>query len=275
MIDTHAHIHDAQFDSDRDAVIRRAHEMGVVKILTIGTNVEESRKAKAMAGHYGEVFASVAVHPEEYSKLPSVELCHAWMDGIDALARDAKVVGIGECGLDYHEFGGIVITEGQRYAQKAGFLEHLELAVRMQKPIIIHARQSYDDVYDMVREYVEKLSGIVMHCYQGDTEITRKFLDLGETVAFSFAGNITYPVKKSFQGTKDDICETIGIIPIDRILTETDCPYLAPQEFRGTRNEPSFVFSVARIAEVKQISLEAVERATEENARRYFPMMFV
>jgi TatD DNase family protein len=275
MIDTHAHIHDSQFDGDRDEVIRRAFASGVKRIITVGTSVSESVDALAVAKKYEHVFAMVAIHPHEFNRkglgMKNKESGREMMREIEILARDEKVVAIGECGLDYHVFDGVPVTEEQKEVQKSGFREHLELAVRIEKPIVIHARESYGDVLEMLREYVTMLPAVILHCYQGDLDMTRKFLDLDERITFSFAGNITYPVKKALMGTKDDICESIKIISLDRILTETDCPYLAPQKFRGTRNEPAYVAEVARkIADVKGVSLEEVGRVTGENAKRCF-----
>lgn len=275
MIDTHAHIHDEMFDTDREEMLHRAFGGGVKRIITIGTSVSESEDALAMAKKYENVFATVAVHPEEYSKLPDEETRNSWMKRLGRLAMDSKVVAIGECGLDYHAFNNVSVTEEQKENQKIGFRDHLELAQKVGKPVVIHARESYGDVLEMIRDSAAVLPAVILHCYQGDIEATQKFLNLGEKIFFSFAGNITYPVKKILLGTNDDICESIKIIPIDQILTETDCPYLAPQAYRGSRNESVYVAEVARkIAEVKGISIEEIERVTEENSKRSFPGVF-
>ena len=271
MIDTHAHISDKQFDSDREAVIRRAREAGVLRMITIGTDIVESRSAVALAEQYEHIFATVAIHPEEYSTLPNEEMRKRWKDEIAQLAGHSRVVAIGECGLDYHSFGGVPVTEEQKEIQKSGFRDHLDIATHVGKPVVIHARESYGDISRMVRECIDDIPFFILHCYQGGAEATKTFLELSDRVFFSFAGNITYPVKKVLVGTRDDIRESITLIPIERILTETDCPYLAPQAFRGTRNEPAYVTEVVRkISEVKNISCEDVERMTEENANRCF-----
>ena len=275
MIDSHAHIHDKQFDVDRDEVVRRALEAGVSKMITIGTDIEESRSAVALAERYGSIFAAVAVHPEEYSKFPTEDVRKGWKDEIARLAERSKVVAIGECGLDYHAFGGVPITEEQKEIQKSGFRDHLDIATHVGKPVVIHARESYGDISRMVRECVNEIPFFVLHCYQGDAEATKTFLELSNRIFFSFAGNITYPVKKVLVGTKDDIRESIAIIPIERILTETDCPYLAPQAFRGNRNEPAYVAEVVRkLSEVKGISFDKVDQSLGENVRKCFPKIF-
>lgn len=271
MIDAHAHIHDPQFDADRDEVIHRAFLSGVKKIITVGTSVAESLDALSLAKKYDRMFVSVAVHPHEYSKCPSVEVMERWMKEMGEMMSDPKVVAIGECGLDYHAFDGVAVSDAQKESQKSGFREHLELARRVGKPVVIHARESYGDALEMIREYAATLPAVVLHCYQGDAGVTQEFLDIGEKIFFSFAGSVTYPVKKALLGTKDDVYESTKLIPLERILTETDCPYLAPQKHRGTRNEPAYVTEVAqKIGEIKNVSLEEVERATEENARQVF-----
>lgn len=272
MIDTHAHIHDGQFEADREAVLHRAKEVGVSKIITIGTSIAESRAAVDLAKRYAPVFATVSVHPEEYSKLPNENMRKKWMEELSRVAEEDKVVAIGECGLDYFAFGGILMTNEQKNVQQEGFRDHVRLAKHVGKPIVVHARESLEDIFEMLCEFVADVPAVVLHCYQGDARVTRKFLDLDDRILFSFAGNITYPVKKVLQGTKDDPNEVLAMIPLDRMLTETDCPYLAPQKYRGTRNEPAYVVEVAKkIAEVmKGISFEEVEQTTESNALRVF-----
>lgn len=271
MIDSHAHIHDKQFDSDREVVLHRAKEAGVSRIITIGTSIAESRSAIELAKQYESVFATVSIHPEEYSKLPDEHTRKAWMEELSSFAHEKKVVAIGECGLDYFAFGGILMTKEQKGMQQEGFRDHIRLAKNIEKPLVIHARESYEDVCGVLSESIADLPAVVLHCYQGNTSITRRFLDLDDRIMFSFAGNITYPVKKVTQGTGDDPNEVLRMIPIERIFTETDCPYLAPQKYRGTRNEPAYVAEVVRkIAEAKVVSFEEVERTTEENVMRVF-----
>lgn len=277
MIDTHAHIHDLAFDADREVMFRRARERGVSRIITVGTSVRESIAAIEIAKKYENVFATVAVHPHEFSRkelgMKNEESGREMMREIQRLLAEnrEKIVAIGECGLDYHAFDGVAVTEAQKVFQKEGFLAHIEIARESSLPIVIHCRDAYEEMFEILKAKSQELPACILHCYQGNLEMTRKFLDLDRRVMFSFAGNITYPVKKALAGTKDDIRESITIIPLDRILTETDCPYLAPQAYRGTRNEPAYVVEVARkIAEVKEVSFEEVERATEENANRCF-----
>jgi len=274
MIDAHAHIHDPKFDADREAVLVRAKQLGIEHILTIGTSIEESYDAiKIAKEHPGYIFATVAVHPHEYTKLPSQNVRNAWKKELEVLAQEKIVVAVGECGLDYHAFGGFEVSEEQKSAQKEGFLDHLHLAKKVQKPLVIHARESYKDVFEIIQEYRDAIPFFILHCYQGDREITKQFLHLSKNIFFSFAGNITYPVKKSLEGSKNDPREVLQIIPLERILVETDCPYLAPQSQRGKRNEPTYVFETAEfIAKTKKESKERVMHMFKENTQCVFSL---
>jgi TatD DNase family protein len=272
MIDTHAHIHDALFDKDRGEVIVRAQKAGITKMITIGTSVSESRDALSLAKQYPDsLYATVAVHPHEYSKLPSLELQKQWMREIEIMAQEKEVRGIGECGLDYHTFENIEISPEQKQSQRKGFLQHIQLAEKINKPLIIHARDSYEDVFEMISLYGKNIPSILLHCYQGDREITKKCIQSSLPIFFSFSGSITYPVKKSLEKTKNDPREVIREIPLEKILLETDCPYLSPQSQRGKRNEPMFIFETATfIAQQKNISLEELEKVLEQTFHSLF-----
>lgn len=272
MIDTHAHIHDALFDKDRREVIVRAQKEGITKMITIGTSVRESRDALLLAKQYTDIlYAMVAVHPHEYSKLPSLEVRQQWMQEIEIMAQEKEIKGIGECGLDYHTFENREISLKQKQSQKEGFLQHIHLAEKVKKPLIIHARDSYEDIFEIISLYGKNIPHILLHCYQGDRETTKKFLEGISNIYFSFSGSITYPVKKYIEKTKDDPREVIREIPLERILLETDCPYLAPQSQRGKRNEPMFIFETARfLAEQKNISLKKLEDTLEYNFSSLF-----
>ncbi len=232
-----------------------------------------------------------------------------WVNTLKDIAKSSsKVVAIGECGLDYfvrEEEGGEIsgrtvlkverplllqttdappagkataVSEEQKALQKAGFLAQIELAKELNLPLIIHCRPSkgtmdaYEDLFSILSHPISRIQYPVsiLHCYMGDTEVTEKFLEL-PNVHFSFTGNITYPVKKLLAGSKDDLTETVRLIPIDRILAETDCPYLVPQTHRGKRNEPVFVTEVVgKIAEIKGISREIGEKTITASAKMIF-----
>ena len=273
MIDAHAHIHDTLFDSDRSEVLRRAFDAGVNKILTIGTSVAESRDAALLAKTDGRIFATVAIHPHEYNEKFKIQ--NSKFDGMIQELREIilenrdRIVAVGECGLDFFG-GGKGVSDEDKKMQREGFLAQIELAREFELPIVVHCRDAYEEVLEILRIKSYQLEACILHCYMGNREVTEKFLEI-PNVVFSFAGNITYPVKKLLMGTKDDIHESLKCIPLSRTLTETDCPYLAPQKYRGTRNEPAYVEEVVRaIADIKKTSSEEVERVTEENANRCF-----
>ena len=342
MIDIHAHLHDVAFDADRDEVIGRALGAGVTRIITIGTDIEESRKVVACADRYEGVYASVGIHPHFFNEViekefpisnfqipnkiqnsnfknekpgsrvkPGMTSLKEWMSDLKQIAQSSrKLVAIGECGLDYfvrEEEGGEIsgrtaqkaerpllmetadappaggttaVSGEQKEIQKEGFLAQIELAQELNLPLIIHCRPSkgtmdeYEDMFDILSDQDSRFqipdSRFILHCYMGDTEVTRKFLEL-PNVLFSFTGNITYPTKKVLIGSKNDLTEVVKMIPIERILAETDCPYLAPQAYRGKRNEPAFVVSiVGKIAEIKGISDEEAGRVTTASAKEIF-----
>lgn len=273
MIDDHAHIHDPQFDADREAVVQRALGARVSKIITVGTSVVESLAAVEAAKKYENVFATVAIHPHEYNEKFKIQ--NSKFDGMIQELREIilenrdRIVAVGECGLDFFG-GGKGVSDEDKKMQREGFLAQIELAREFELPIVVHCRDAYEEVLEILRIKSYQLKACILHCYMGDREVTEKFLEI-PNVVFSFAGNITYPVKKLLMGTKDDIHESLKCIPLSRMLTETDCPYLAPQKYRGTRNEPAYVKEVVRaIADIKKTSSEEVERVTEENANRCF-----
>lgn len=292
MNDIHTHLYWQSYDADRDAVVARARAAGVEKILVIGCTVEESKQAIALTEQYPDMYAAVGVHPHFFNDAVEKEYAHPkpqsglgfgmavvsqCIDELRVLALYKKVVAIGECGLDYyaHETG-TKVGDTHKAVQKAGFLAQIALAQELSLPLILHCRPSigtqdaYEDMFLILKSKIVNLKSAVLHCYMGDTEITKKFLTL-PNVYFSFTGNITYPVKKSVAGTKNDLTETVKLIPLDRIFTETDCPFLTPQSHRGERNEPAFVTEVAeKIAELHSVSEAEVIQATEENFTKVF-----
>lgn len=292
MNDIHTHLYWDSYDTDRDEVIRRARAAGVQKLFVIGCTVEESKQCVALTEQYSDMYAAVGVHPHEMNRLEKnpKDQVNKWVETLRELAQHEKVVAIGECGLDYYSHParnaahnaaggeqGQVITEEQKQVQKEGFLAQVALAEELQLPLIVHCRSSgvsgdaYYDMYDLLKTNGYRLKAI-LHCYMGDTEVTKKFLTL-PNVYFSFTGNITYPVKKALVGTKDDLTETVKLIPLDRIFTETDCPFLAPQSRRGERNEPTSVIEVGRqIALLQGVDLSAIEQATEANFEQVFTL---
>lgn len=282
MHDIHTHLYWESYDADRDAVIARAHDAGIDRMFAIGCTVEESRQCVALAERYPEIFASVGIHPNELNQesripaRPTGGKNQEWVAELKKLAQHPKVVAIGECGLDYYRRDGQKsVTDEEKKLQKESFMLQLGLARELSLPVIIHCRPStagrdaYEDLFEILKAKSSNLKAI-LHCYMGDTEVTKQFLSLPD-VYFSFTGNITYPVKKALVGTKDDLTETVKLIPLDRIFAETDCPFLAPQSQRGKRNEPAFVMEVvARVALLQGRAVSAITQATEENFKRVF-----
>lgn len=294
MHDIHTHLYWESYDVDRDAVMARAHEAGVDRMFTIGCTVEESRQCVALAEQYPEIYASVGIHPHEMNHLvenpkPKVQMpnktqspkdqIQEWITDLRILAKHEKVIAIGECGLDYFAHDATKkITDEQKAIQKEGFLAQIKLARELTLPVIVHCRPSFgtQDAYeDLIRilqdsNIKNQESKFVLHCYMGDTEVTKKFLTL-PNVYFSFTGNITYPVKKAVVGTKDDLTETVRMIPLERMFAETDCPFLAPQAHRGERNEPAYVKDVvAQIALLQDADVEAVQAVFGRSVQAVF-----
>lgn len=276
MYDIHTHLYWHTYDADRDAVVARAHEAGVEKMFVIGCTVEESREAVGLAEQYDDVYASVGIYPQTFSEVGILNL-EPWIEELRTLAKNEKVVAIGECGLEYYAHNSAnPITEEQKIRQKEGFLAQIKLAEALGLPLIVHCRAStgtqdaYEDLYALLKSNIQHSTSIILHCYMGDTEVTKKFLTL-ENIFFSFTGNITYPVKKALIGTKDDLTETVKRIPLDRLFTETDCPFLTPQSHRGERNEPARVVEVfEKVAQLHGKSRAEIESVIRQNVQIVF-----
>lgn len=249
LIDTHAHLDFPQFGPDRDTVIQRARSCGIVNIINIGSTMESSLDSVALSSTYDFIYAAVGVHPHEADQA-TVQIDSTLRE----LASCPKVVAIGETGLDYYK--GFSRPENQ----KPLFLRMINLAKELNKPLVIHSRQAQDDTIKILRE--EKVTAAVVHCFSGDEDFLRACLDAGYMV--SFTCNITY--KKA-----DNLRKLVELAPLERIMLETDAPYLSPEGERGKRNEPIQVAAVAaEIARIKSIDINEVARVTTENSRRFF-----
>jgi TatD DNase family protein len=250
LVDTHAHLELPQFESDVEDVLRRAADAGVSHIVIIGIDLASSRRAVELAERNG-LSATVAFHPHVASSLSEEAL-----NELRELTLSDVVVAVGETWLDYYR------NLSPRDAQIEAFRRQLELAVERRLPAVIHDRNAHDDVASILREYAAQLCGAVLHCYSGGIELARTYLDLG--FYFSASGQITYPRAETLR-------ETISSIPIEKLLLETDAPYLTPQAVRGRRNEPRFLTHTARcLAELKGMSYDDVCRITSSNAARLF-----
>ncbi|NLE43914.1 MAG: TatD family hydrolase [Chloroflexi bacterium] len=248
LFDSHAHLQFAQYDEDRQAVIARSRDWGVIGILNVGADLESSRAAVALAARYEFMFASVGVHPHDADKLSSDVLAE-----LRALAADSGVVAIGEIGLDYYR------DLAPRDAQRRAFERQLALAVDLGLPAIVHSRDAHRDALTILDEWPG--TG-VLHSYSAGPDALTEVLDMGFSIGIS--GPVTYP-------RADELRRVVECAPIDRLLVETDCPYLAPVPYRGRRNEPAYVrYVVEMIADVRGIPAEEVAEATAANARRLF-----
>ena len=259
FVDTHCHLDDHVYNSDRDAVIKSAKEAGVRFIVNIGTTVETSRQALELTNEYDCVYASIGIHPHYSETVTQKDL-----EELENLAKNKKVVAIGETGLDYYR------NISSAVKQEEIFRKLIRIAHKLSLPLILHCRDAERDLLNIIKEEDVQEVGGVLHCFSGDEELLKECLDMGLYIAVG--GAITFPVKKSDTGKKR-LIEVIKEIPLDRLLIETDAPYLAPQSHRGKRNEPAYVLEVAKkIAEIKNIRLEDVERKTFVNSQCIFKL---
>lgn len=265
MIDTHIHLDFKEFDPDREETIKRFFDSGGEKLINVGCDLASSEQSVELAEKNKNIFASVGVHPHDAEKLSAGVL-----EKLEELVVNKKVVAIGEIGLDFFR------DLSPREIQIEAFKAQLELAEKYRKPTIIHCREAYVDLVDILKSYKTADWRGVTHCFLGSWPIAEELLKMGFYLGFT--GAITYPKKRLLKdplgmnfNTEPEIFRVIKNTPLDRILIETDCPYLAPVPMRGKRNEPSFVRYVAeKIAELKSVSFKEVEKATSENARKLF-----
>jgi TatD DNase family protein len=268
MIDTHAHLDFPEFDEDREEVISRAFDNGVRAIINVGVDPERSRKLIEIAEKNENIFASVGLHPDYFMEHGAHSM-EQLMQYLLKLAKHQKVVAIGETGLDYLSHAEEAVTDVQKENQKKGFVEQIKLAQELGLPVIVHCREAWEDLFEIISNFKFQISNFVLHCYSGERQDTEKFLKLPNAF-FSFSGNITYP-KPMNRSRK--LAEAVRMIPLDKIMLDSDAPFLAPQEVRGKRNEPINVIYIAKkIAEIKGIQPEEVEKATDENAVKFFQL---
>jgi len=249
LIDTHCHLDFPEFDADRDEVIRRAQDNGIEYFVNIGSSLEGTKKSIELSKKYDFIFATCGVHPHEADKFNAQD-----NKELIALAKSNKVVAIGEVGLDY--FKNYSRAENQRPL----FSSLVKLAKDLDLPLVIHNRQAQDDTLKILK--AAKPVRAVVHCFSGDEEFLKACLGLGFFI--SFTCNITY--------TKaEDLRELAKIAPLERLLLETDAPFLPPQELRGRRNEPLYVKNLAaELARLKGLAPEDIARATTQNAKSFF-----
>ncbi|MGM0877662.1 MAG: TatD family hydrolase [Bacillota bacterium] len=251
LFDTHAHLNAIQYEEDLEEVIQRAKSEDVTDIVVVGFDRDTIKRAMELTEKYEMIYAAVGWHPVDAIDMTDDDL--VW---IKELASHPKVVAIGEMGLDYYW------DKSPKDIQKEVFRKQIQLAKEVQLPIIIHNRDATEDVVKILQEENASEVGGIMHCFTGSLEVAKQCIDMN--FYLSFGGPVTFKnAKKPKEVAKE--------IPIDRLLIETDCPYLTPHPFRGKRNEPSYVKYVAeQIAELRALSVEEVARKTSDNAKKLF-----
>ncbi|UFU01510.1 TatD family hydrolase (plasmid) [Radiobacillus kanasensis] len=251
LFDTHVHLNVHQFDEDRDEVMERAHQAGVEKMVVVGFDRETIPKALSLAEEHDHIYATVGWHPVD-----AIDMTQKDLEWIEELSSHSKVVAIGEMGLDYHW------DKSPKDVQKSVFRQQISLAKRVNLPIVIHNREATEDIVKILKEENAAKVGGIMHCYNDSVDYVQDCLDMNFYI--SLGGPVTF---KNATLPK----EVAKAVPIDRLLIETDCPFLAPHPNRGKRNEPAYVKLVAeKIAELREVSYEEVARSTTENAIRLF-----
>ena len=250
LFDTHVHLNSKMYKDDLEEVIKRALEAGVTRMAVIGFDAASNKRAIDLAEQYEFIYAVVGIHPSD-----AKSATEAGWDILREQLKHPKVVALGECGFDYYHdtsFNDI---------QRLVFEKQLEIAKETRMPIVVHMRDSVDDVYEMLKEKGQGLSGVI-HCYSGDIEMMQRFLDLGFYIGLD--GPVTFKNAHA-------VHEVAKAVPIDRLVIETDGPYLTPAPYRGKRNEPAYASYVARkIAELKGITYEEVCDITTENGLKMY-----
>lgn len=246
IIDSHAHYDDSSFDTDREEVLRELFSGEICKIVNIGCSVKSSYSSVKLAEEYAGIYAAVGLHPDAADEIDRIE-------EIRRLCGNKKAVAVGEIGLDYH------YEEHSRDIQKKAFEEQLKLAAELDMPVVIHSRDAWEDTMELLRKYRPKG---VMHCFSGSAETAREIVTMGMYVGFT--GVVTFKNAKK-------ALKALEAVPLDRLLVETDCPYMAPEPNRGKRNYSGYLpYTIAAMAAVKGVSSDEMAEITAENAERLF-----
>lgn len=251
LFDTHAHLNDENYNEDRDEVIQRARKAGIRHIVNIGFDLASSRESIKLAESYDFIYAAVGIHPHD-----AAEAGPGYLEELEKIAQRPKVVAIGEIGLDYYR------DLSPRPVQRKVFVEQMALAKKLQKSIIIHDRDAHGDMMDILRKEKPGPSGGVMHCYSGSWEMARELLAMGFYI--SIAGPVTFPNAAKLK-------DVAARVPRDRLLIETDAPYLTPAPYRGRRNEPAHIqYTAEEIARLRGMEKEDLAKMCAENGRKLF-----
>lgn len=291
MIDVHCHLNFKAFEKDYDEVIKRAFEAGVTTIINVGTKIDSSEKALELAKTYENLYAIVGIHPHHadkplhrhserseesqnkldssVAKLPQNDNGNDWLEQLGQIAKHPKVVAIGEIGMDYYRYQSNDIVDPK--LQRDTFVKQIELAAKLRLPLQIHNRHAGKDIIDTLLYYDDVLENPpgMFHCFSGNLEFLKKVLSMGFYVGFD--GNISY--EGVAPGEDTDLKDLVRYTPLDRIVTETDTPFLTPEPHRGRRNEPLYVILVGEfIAKLKGLSFEEVVEKTTQNTKRIFQL---
>lgn len=253
LIDSHAHLDDKRFDKDRADIIKNLKKENVSIVINPGASFASSVRAVSLSEKYDLIYAAVGIHPHDVKDMDENTI-----EALENLAKREKVVAIGEIGLDYY------YDNSPRDLQKKWFREQIKLAKKVKLPIIVHDRDAHADTLHIIKEELDDNLTGVLHCYSGGAQLAKEFIEMGFYI--SFAGPITFNNSKVSKLVAKEI-------PLDKILIETDSPYLTPHPHRGKRNEPLYVHYVAQmIAQIKEISFEEVARVTSQNTKTLFKL---
>lgn len=251
IFDTHAHYDDDAFQEDREELLAGLNAAGIGTVVNVGASIASTKTTLELAERYPFIYAAAGVHPSE-----TAELDEEKMKWLEEMCARPKVVAVGEIGLDYHW------DEPEREIQRRWFREQIRLALRVNLPIIVHSRDAAKDTLDIIKEEKAAEAGGVIHCFSYSVEVAREYLDMG--FCLGVGGVLTFKNAKKLR-------EVVAYMPLDRLLLETDCPYMAPVPHRGERNSSVYLpFVVKAVSEIKGIPEEEVIEATEANARRMY-----
>ena len=251
FIDSHSHLDDDRFNEDRDVLIKSLKENKVDIAINVGADLETSINSVKLADKYDNIYATVGVHPHSAS-----EVTEETLDQFREMAKNEKVVAIGEIGLDFY------YDNSPRDIQRKWFKEQINLAKELDLPVVIHSRDATKETFDIIKEAQDGSLRGVLHCFSGSVEMAMEYIKLGFYI--SLGGPVTFKNARVVR-------EVAEAVPLDKLLIETDCPYLTPEPYRGKRNEPKYVSYVAeKIAQIKNISVEELAKATSANAKDLF-----
>ncbi len=252
LIDTHCHLTFEQYEGNIAEVLEKSRKAGVTKCITVGTNLTDSINSVILANRYGDIYAATGIHPHDAKSVTDSD-----MRSIEQLAKEDKVVAIGETGLDYH------YNYSPPADQKRVFIEHLKLAKSLDMPVIVHSREAFEDTMEILDENAQGIERIVFHCFGGDAEQAKEVIDRGYYI--SFTGVVTFKNAESARRAAE-------VTPVDKLMVETDAPFMSPAPMRKQKtNEPALMVHTAKkLAEIKNISLEVLADQTTKNARTFF-----